>query len=496
MLHNYLFHSAATAPDKICLVSAGQRLSYAELAGRVRAFAATLQAHGLTRGDRAVIFLENSPEAVVALFGVLAAGGCIVVLNPLTTPARLGFIVRHCGARLAITSSALSAVLREAEQTLPSPVQTILLDPDFDFQHPDQPVGDSLIDEDIAAIIYTSGSTGQPKGVVHLHRTIDAACQSIAGYLGHTPDDVVLSFLPLSSSYGLLQLLVPFMTGGRVVLRPRLGMAFDLIADVAQEGITGFAGSPTVFAILLRLENLQPESIATLRYITNAAAAMPPAFVPKLRALFPSTKIFLMHGLTECLRTTFLPPDEIDTRTTSVGRGMDNVELWIEDSDGHRLGPGETGEMMVRGACVMPGYWNAPEENGSRLLPGRFPWERKLRTGDIFRMDEDGYFHFVARADEILKVKGEKVSPVEIEDVIYRIPGVAETRVVGVPHELLGQAIRAEIVLQRGQTLTAQEVKAYCKEKLEEFKIPHVVAFVDSLPKTDGGKIKRTPARD
>ncbi len=326
------------------------------------------------------------------------------------------------------------------------------------------PIEEKLIDEDLAAIIYTSGSTGQPKGVVHLHRTIHTACESIAGYLEHTADDVILSFLPLSSSYGLLQVLVTFMKGGSVVLRPHLGMAYDVIHTIQKEKITGFAGAPTVFAIFSRMATTDPESVASLRYITNAAAAMPPSFVPRLRKLFPSTKIFLMHGLTECLRTTYLPPEEIDSRVTSVGKGMENVELWIEDESGNRLGPGGVGEMMVRGACVSPGYWNAPEETARRLGPGRYPWERTLRSGDIFRMDEDGYFHFVARADEVLKVKGEKVSPVEVEEVIYHLPAVAETRVIGVPDELLGQLIRAEIVLLPGQTLTVQQVKTHCKE--------------------------------
>ena len=494
LVHEYLFNSAHCSPDKLALVSCGERLTYGELARRARIFAATLQSNGLARGDRVVIFLENSPEAVVALFGVLAAGLCMVIVNPLTTPGRLAFILQHSGAKLIVSSPVLQRVVREAEQTLGASILTIVMGRNYAFSDPPTTCGTPLIDEDLAAIIYTSGSTGRPKGVVHLHRTIHAGCEVIAEYLQHTSDDVILSFLPLSSSYGLLQILVTFMTGGSVVLLPRFGMAYDLIQHIEREKVTGFAGSPTVYAILLRLENVRPESISTLRYITNAAAGMPPSFVPKLRKLFPATKIYLMHGLTECLRTTYLPPEEIDTRTTSVGTGMKNVELWIEDADGKRLGPGGVGEMMVRSSCVMPGYWNAPEENSARLLPGRFPWEKTLRTGDIFRMDQDGYFHFVARVDEVLKVKGEKVSPLEVEEVIYQIPGVAETRVIGVPHEILGRAIRAEIVLLPGHSLTAADVQSYCKEKLEEFKVPAVVAFVECLPKTEGGKIKRTPA--
>jgi len=196
--------------------------------------------------------------------------------------------------------------------------------------------------------------------------------------------------------------------------------------------------------------------------------------------------------LTECLRTTYLPPDEIDTRSTSVGSGMTNLELWVEDADGRRLPPGHVGEMIVRGSTVMQGYWNDPEGTAKALIPGRYPWEKVLRTRDLFTMDEDGYFHFVARSDELIKSRGEKVSPIEVEDVIYTIEGVQEVRVIGVPDAVLGQAIRAEIVLKEGRSLEQQEVKAHCRRFLEDFKVPQSVEFVASLPKTQGGKIKRT----
>jgi acyl-coenzyme A synthetase/AMP-(fatty) acid ligase len=200
-----------------------------------------------------------------------------------------------------------------------------------------------------------------------------------------------------------------------------------------------------------------------------------------------------MHGLTECLRTTYLPPEEVETRSTSVGKGMRDVELWVEDADGRRLPPGEAGEMIVRGSTIMAGYWNDPEATAKALIPGHYPWEKILRTRDLFVMDDDGYFHFVARSDELIKSKGEKVSPIEVEDVLYTLDAVLEVRVIGVPHEIFGQAIRAEIVLKDGQTLTVQDVKSHCRNLLEDFKIPHTIEFVAALPKTQGGKIKRTP---
>jgi acyl-CoA synthetase (AMP-forming)/AMP-acid ligase II len=359
----------------------------------------------------------------------------------------------------------------------------------LDEHHP--PAAVRLIDNDLAAIIYTSGSTGKPKGVTHLHGNINTAVEAIAEYLGNTSDDVILGVLPLSSSYGLLQVLVTFWTGGKVILERGFGYPYEIIKRIKDEKVTGFAGAPTIWAIILRLDGLEKEDFSSLRYITNAAAAMPASFVPRLRKCFPTTKIFLMHGLTECLRTTYLPPDEVETRTTSVGTGMRNIELWVEDADGRRLPPGQVGEMIVRGSTLMAGYWNDPEGTAKALIPGPYPWEKVLRTRDLFTMDEEGYFHFVARSDELIKSKGEKVSPNEVEDVIYTLEAVNEARVIGVPDPVLGQAIKAEIVLKEGRELSVQEVKAHCRRFLEDFKVPQSVEFVGSLPKTQGGKIKR-----
>jgi len=252
-----------------------------------------------------------------------------------------------------------------------------------------------------------------------------------------------------------------------------------------------FAGSPTIWAMILQLTGLTPKDFETVRYITNAAAAMPEPFVPRLAGLFSNARIFLMHGLTECLRTAYLPPGEALSNPASIGQAMKNVELWIEDDDGTRLGTGETGELIVRSSTIMAGYWNDPAGTNRMLFPGRFPWEKVLHTGDLFRMDERGYFYFVARKDDVIKSRGEKVSPVEVEAVIYGLSEVAECRIVGVPDNILGSKIKAEIVLRQGRSLDAARVKAHCTEHLEPYKVPHDVEFVQSLPKTEGGKIIR-----
>jgi long-chain acyl-CoA synthetase len=502
LLHEYLERSARLTPDKVALVCGSSRTTYRDLARAAASFAGFLVEQGLRRGDRVAIYIDSSPETVTAIFGVLQAGGCIVVINPATQAERLGYILENCNARFLVCSVEKKSQAEQAETAVATrPVNVWTGKGEENEQGVSyariQAEGRSsprvrLIDNDLAAIIYTSGSTGKPKGVTLLHRNINTAVESIAEYLENNAADVILGVLPLSSSYGLLQVLVTFWTGGRVVLEKGFGYPYEIIKRIKEEKVTGLAGAPTIWAIILRLEGLDKEDFSSLRYITNAAAAMPASFVPRLRKVFPTTRIFLMHGLTECLRTTFLPPDQIETRTTSVGTGMRNIELWVEDADGKRLPPGHVGEMIVRGSTLMAGYWNDPEGTAKALIPGPLPWEKVLRTRDLFRMDEEGYFHFVARSDELIKSRGEKVSPIEVEDVIYTIDAVNEVRVIGVPDTILGQAIRAEIVLKEGRTLTVQEVKAHCRRFLEDFKVPGFVEFVGSLPKTQGGKIKRS----
>jgi long-chain acyl-CoA synthetase len=502
LLHEYLRQSSRERPAKVALVAGQSRITYAQLARDTDTLSGALVRAGVHRGDRVAIYLENTPETVLGVFGTLAAGGVFVVVNPATQPDRLGFVLENCGARILLTSQEKLPAARQALTLCTTPPALVLAGTggvpagatSFAtlLATPVDPPRLASTDVDLAGIIYTSGSTGKPKGVCLSHGNIHAVVEGVTEYLEHTERDVVLCVLPLSSSYGLLQLFVPFFTGGTVVLEKGVMFPYEVVRRIREEGVTGFAGAPTVFAILLRLEGLENEGLSSLRYITNAAAAMPASFVPRIRKAFPSARLFLMHGLTECLRTTYLPPEDLDTRPTSVGRGMPNVELWVADNDGRPLGAGKVGEMMVRGPNIMQGYWNDPEATARMILPGRHPWEKVLRTGDLFTMDEDGYFTFVARSDELIKSRGEKVSPIEVENAIYTLEGVAEVRVVGVPDAVLGQAIRAEVVLKPGRALDEAAVKGHCKRQLEDFKVPQTVVFVESLPKTAGGKIKRS----
>ncbi|CAG1773125.1 partial fatty-acyl-CoA synthase, partial [uncultured bacterium] len=351
-----------------------------------------------------------------------------------------------------------------------------------------RPVTDA---SDLAAIIYTSGSSGTPKGVTHTHGSATAAIESIVEYLDNGPDDVILSVLQLNFSYGILQLLATVRTQATLVLENGFGYPYEVVKQFRRYGVTGFAGAPTIWAMLLQLKDITPEAFATVRYITNAAAAIPAPFVPRLAALFSNARIYLMHGMTECFRTAYLPPAEVLTDPTSIGRPMRDVELWLEDEDGQRLGPGATGELVIAGPTLMAGYWNDPEGTERMLRPRTDAPGRALHSGDIFRTDERGYFYFVARKDDIIKSRGEKVSPVEVEGVIYQLPEVRECRVIGIPDPVLGHRLRAEIILREGLSLEDTKVKAQCIRHLEPFKVPQEVAFVTELPKTAGGKIVR-----
>jgi long-chain acyl-CoA synthetase len=312
----------------------------------------------------------------------------------------------------------------------------------------------------------------------------------VSEYLHNSSEDIILNFLPLSITYGLLQLLVTFRTGGTLVLEKGFGYPYEIIKLLKKEKINGFAGVPTVYSILTHL-NLDGETFPALRYITNAAAAMPFSFIPKLKKIFPATKIFLMHGLTECLRTTYLPPDQIEIKPTSVGVGMKYVELSVEDEQGNQLQNGQTGELCIRGPNIMKGYWNDPEATAKVLKKDKHTGETVLHSGDLFRTDSDGYFYFVSRSDEVIKCRGFKVSPLEIENVIYLCDEVMEVRAIGVPDSLLGQSIKAEIVLKKNVQFSEDQIRLHCKHYLEDYKIPQIIEFVPLLPKTTGGKIKR-----
>jgi acyl-CoA synthetase (AMP-forming)/AMP-acid ligase II len=266
----------------------------------------------------------------------------------------------------------------------------------------------------------------------------------------------------------------------------------EVLDAVVSEGVTGFPGVPTIFAILAGLRQLDRYDFSRVRYVTNTAAALPTKHIDLLRRTFPNAKIFSMYGLTECKRCTYLPPDDIGRKPLSVGVAIPNTELWIVNEKDERLGPGEVGQLVIRGATVMRGYWEKPEETARKLRPGPVPGEMVLYTGDYCRLDEDGYLYFVGRMDDIIKSRGEKVSPKEVENVIVDMPGVREAAVIGVPDAVLGQAVKAVVVLEDGADVREDEILSECRTRLESFMVPKIVEFAAELAKTASGKITKT----
>ena len=500
LVNEFLEHSAELYPDKTALVHAGGRYSYAWLDTAANKLAGALLEEGVERGDRVAIFMDNGMEAVVSIFAALKAGAAFMVINHGTKAEKLQYILNNSRAKVLLAQAAGAGAASYA--ACPYLARTIMCGPHDDAPSAltfeeimdtgrGSPAGSGCIDLDLASIIYTSGSTGRPKGVMLSHLNMVSAAHSITTYLENRETDVIMDALPVSFDYGLYQILMGFKAGAKVVLERSFAFPYQIIEGIMKEGVTGLPGVPTFFSILLGLKQISTYDFRSIRYITNTADALPPSHIRRLRELFPHAKIYSMYGLTECKRVSFLPPDQIDRRPASVGRGMPNEEVYIVNEKGERAMPGETGELVVRGTNVMLGYWEMPEETAMRLRPGRYPGERILYTGDIFRMDEDGYLYFVARKGDIIKCRGEKVSPREIETVLYSLEGVVEAAAIGVPDETCGHVVKVYVTLADGCALTGKDILGHCSQRLENFMVPREVEIRQSLPKTATGKINK-----
>ena len=500
LLHHDFHRCVAERPDAVALVAGDLRVTYAELAQRARLVAAALQKRGVQRGDRVALFLENSIEFVAGLVGTLEIGAVFMPINPTTKHDKLAYMLNDARASALLTEETLAAVWQPAVAASPS-VGTVLVTgkaPAGDTVQAWPTSGDgrftqpTTIDQDLAAIIYTSGSTGFPKGVMLTHLNMVSAARSVSTYLGLRQDDIIICALPLSFDYGLYQVLMAFRFGARVVLEQNFALPVKALQVMEAEKVTVLPLVPTMASMLMALRNVDKFQLPALRMLTNTAAALSEEHIKRLRSIFPQATLFSMYGLTECKRVTYLPPDQLDIRPTSVGRGMPNEEVWLVDDAGQRLPNGSTGELVIRGSNVMRGYWEKPEETAKRLKPGPIAGEMLLYSGDLFRTDEEGWLYFVARRDDIIKSRGEKVSPREVENAIHALDGVFEVAVIGVPDDVLGQAIKAFVVLKPGTTYTERDVIRHCLSRLESFMAPKYVEFVDELQKTGTGKIKKT----
>ncbi|MBS1151743.1 MAG: long chain acyl-CoA synthetase [Myxococcaceae bacterium] len=510
-LHDYLHDAARRAPHKVALVVEDARVTYRELEARSNALANTLVSHGVQRGDRVVVFAENGVEAVVAFWAALKANAVACVINPLTRQDKLAYCLQDCRAAALITDAHLAPAFVPAaarskwlraivcvgpfdpHQTRGLPVigwEEALADGD-----PEAPPPRRGLDVDLAAIIYTSGSTGEPKGVMLTHRNMLTAATSISTLLELNGDDVILSVLPLAFNYGLYQMILSVRMGARLVLERSFSFPVTVLEKAVEEQVTGFPGVPTLFSILAELKTLDHYDLSSVRFVTNTADVLTTRHVQLLERLFPRARIYSMYGLTECKRCSCLPPEDLKRKPGSVGFAIPNTELWLVDEHDRRLGPGMVGELVISGATVMLGYWDKPDETAKRLRPGPLPGQQVLYTGDLCRLDDEGYLYFVARMDDIIKSRGEKVAPKEVETALMNVPGVREAAVIGAPDALLGTAVKAFVVLEAGVGLTEKQLQHECKKRIESFMVPRQIVFVPELPKTTTGKIKKTELR-
>ncbi|MBK1696015.1 acyl-CoA ligase (AMP-forming), exosortase A system-associated [Rhodovibrio salinarum] len=510
MLFQTLRAQAACRPDAPALKAGARALSYGEVAalqdGVARAFAQL----GLARLDRVAVYLDKRIETVAAVFGAFAANMIAVPCNPVLKAPQIGHILRDSGARVMVTSASRLATL--SADVADSAVTHVVV---VDAAAPDGPAGIAVltwadfldaagggpapagppVDSDPAAIFYTSGSTGKPKGVVVSHRNLAVGGASVAGYLKNNAQDRILALLPLSFDAGFSQLTTGFTAGACLVLHNFL-LPADVPKVCAREGITGLTCVPPLWIQLTQVA-WSEAAREQLRYFANTGGHMPRDVLAALRALFPNAAPYLMYGLTEAFRSTYLDPEEVDCRPDSIGKAIPNAEILVARPDGSLAGPGEQGELVHRGPLVALGYWNDPERTAERFKPApgqpaELPMaEPAVWSGDLVRLDADGFLYFVGRGDEMIKTSGYRVSPTEVEEAIFASGVVAEAAAFGVPDRALGQAIVAAVVAKPDVTDAPDRVLAHCRAALPRFMVPQQIALRAGLPRSPNGKIDR-----
>ncbi len=480
--------TAVRDPGSVAAIAGDRELAYGELDRLANGFARGLRERGVGRGDRVVIVLPNGIEAAIAFEGTLRAGAALAPLSPAIKLDRLRFVLDDVEPAALVCDSE-RAELTNAAAALAGTTVPVIAGVD-ELAAGDGPLPRLPLETDLAAVMYTSGSTGKPKGVMLTHRNLSFVTGSIAEYLEMGPADRILCLLQLSFGYGLCQLLTCVRVGAALVLEEGFSLPGRVVQLLEDRRITGLPAVPTIFQVLVSLRGLADRELPDLRFLTNAGASLPEATVGALRRTFPGAQLYLMYGLTECIRVSYLPPDRLHAPTSS-GIPIPGTDAWVAGPDGREAEVGEVGELMVRGPHVMHGYWRDPERTAERLRPGRWPWEPALATGDLFLRDDEGLLHWVGRTDDLIKCRGEKVYPREVEEVLHAVDGVREAAVVGVPDRLLGQAVHGHVAPEHGFQLDPVALRRECADRLEAHKVPGSISVHDELPRTARGKVDR-----
>ena len=503
LLQDTLLTSAQLYPNHTALVTADVRMNYREVTDYSCRLAHVLRANGVNRGDRVAIFMDNTWQCAASIYGVLLAGGVFVIINVQTKQDKLAFILRDAGVRVLLSEPHLAREFAPVAKQLPM-LRVLCTNknqamPRTGFENlddlltdmPSTPPPEQTISLDLAALIYTSGTTGNPKGVMHTHQSLVFVLDSINEYLGFRQDDRLFSVLPLNFGYGLFQWFSVVSAGATLVLERSFTYPAQVFNRMHDETVTCFASVPTVFAMMLAHDSKKSLCFPCVRLLTNAAAALPVEFILDIRRLFPNASLYKMYGQTECIRTAYLNPALAEIKPASVGSAIPGTELLLLDENAQPVAQGEAGTLYVRGPHLMRGYWNLPEKTAEMLVSASLSGELMLKSGDQFRQDAEGDFYFVARSDEIIKSRGEKVSPAEVENIIYSLVAVQDVLVIGIPDILLGEAVCAFVAAREGEKLNAQQIKRICSERLENFMVPKHVLFLPELPRTINGKLSR-----
>ena len=490
--------------DRPALSAGTVTVSYAELWRQVAAAGAGLRALGLGRGERVAIYLDKRVETVAAVFGTSAAGGVFVPVNPLLRAKQVAYILADCDVRVLVTTPERLELLREELAHCKALEHVVLVGAGAEGAHYAVSTWDSLagsheeahgIDSDVAAILYTSGSTGNPKGVVLSHRNMIVGAESVSSYLGNTADDVIGAVLPLSFDAGFSQLTTGFLVGAHVVLVNYL-LAGDVVKVCARHGITGLTCVPPLWMQLAE-QKWPAEVSGRIRYFANTGGRMPRATLARLREHVPQALPFLMYGLTEAFRSTYLDPSEVDNRPDSIGKAIPNAEILVVRADGSVCDPGETGELVHRGPLVALGYWNDPERTAERFrpAPGRDPGvvltEHAVFSGDLAVRDEEGFLYFVSRNDEMIKTSGYRVSPTEIEEAVHETRMAGDAVALGVEDDRLGHRVVLVASPPAGGELDTAALLAALRKKLPLYMVPKDVLVRAEIPRSPNGKYDR-----
>ena len=506
LLQDLLENAAAASPDRIAVVHGEERRSYRYIDENANRIAHALLKAGVKKGDRVGILMPNSVNYICSYFAISKVGGIAVPINTALAPQGLHYVLKDAGIRVLIFHRSIRAA-----DSLPyeaSNLRTLLIDGEaplhsetrsscsVDLRALQQileeepctpPPVQTLSREELACLLYTSGSTGEPKGVMLTHANLLANTRSIVAYLQLGPDDKVMVVLPFYYCYGASLMHTHFLVSGTLVLENQFLYPNRILEKMEQDRVTGFAGVPSTFAILLRRSNIRAFSFDHLRYVTQAGGAMAPALIQELRATLPRARIFIMYGQTEAsARLSYLPPEYLEKKLGSIGKGIQEVEIKVLNEKGEQVQPGEVGEIVARGPNIMQGYWNSPEETQKVLDK-----HGRLHTGDLARVDEDGFIYIVDRKKDMIKSGAHRVSAKEIEDTLLEEPSVLECAVIGIDDEMMGEAIKAFVVPVKWDDRSEDRLLNSCKKRLPPYKVPRAIEFMRSLPKSGAGKIMK-----